>query len=179
MNGKAAYWAAIAASGLAIAGCAQFAFKGDMAGAAIFAVPSAYFISVVLLIRRADGENKKLLRFLAERLPDIRYGNAMLGKERITEGSHLVAFKLVLSFIIVSYTINTKLYPYRDRKPWLQAAWYSLLSLVFGIWSLPGLIYAPLSVLDNLRFERTLEVSALLRQLEASLQAENPAPAGS
>ena len=176
MNGKPAYWTAIMASGLAILGSAHFAFKGDLNGALILAVPAAYFASIVLLIHRADGENRKLLRFLAEKVSEIRFGNAVLRNERITERTRLVNFKLVLSFLVVSYTITTKLYPYGDRKPWLQASLFSFLSLAFGIWSLPGLVYAPLSVLDNLRFERALEVSTLLRQVDSALAEESSAP---
>lgn len=78
-------------------------------------------------------------------------------EDDILKGGRFRAFHWCLSFIVFSYSPQTRTQYVRSWKSPAGSAWfYSLLTMMLGWWSIPGIVFTPLCFWVNARGGRDL-----------------------
>jgi hypothetical protein len=92
--------------------------------------------------------------------------------ECIRAATRVTQFVLIVSFIHITSRLNSRFYPWKERRPWPVAIQFSLASAVIGWWSVHGLVYTPLAIFKNLTFAYTKTAAELIAEMTSKKLTE-------
>lgn len=129
-----------------------FGPEPDRAQALVGAMIAALLIWLYLFNRVARGRDAEFHAWLTKNAPAIAQGGARYRDVLITSATTVTRFYVVLSFLVVSFKIPSRLYVVGHEGTRVVAVVSTVMSLLVGWWGVPwGPIYTVQVVSANLR----------------------------
>lgn len=114
-------------------------------------------------MQREDRERAALLRFMHENVAAIRAGEASYRGFTLTYATRVRTCEIVLSFLVVSLTVPSRLIIVGGPRHRSVQVACSLITFVFGWWGLPwGPLWTIKAITNNLRGKPEVTVGELL-----------------
>lgn len=174
-------WAMPLVGALFLAGAVWNAFgpEPDYVEATGGTIIAAALIGLFLVSRRHQQQAEAFERWLAANAEAIRFGGARHECTLVKPETVLVRYQFVVSFLIVTFRVDTRYYIVGHDATRTVAALCTAITLILGWWGFPwGPIHTPQVIARNLRGGSRQSVRELLARPPVVDDAAPAAPDG-
>lgn len=112
-------------------------YNNEFIEAIVFSGVAILLILVMLLFRREDKRQLALLGWLINEKANIYKGQVTEEGVAILPTTRLIQYDAVVSFAFLNYVHSSRLYIKNSRSSRIYGLLYSLITILFGWWSLP------------------------------------------